>query len=204
MSQMKICPNGHRYDASLPECPYCPKSGSAARTMVDDGGTAGGTAATLIDNSGGGMGVDLNKTLIDDGNMGQPASRGAAPRRNPRATMIMTSEDHEDASSEVAENRKLVGWLACYTWNSFGDSYVLREGKTQVGAEDVCAIHIDDSMISGQHAQFLFRGSKLRLRDNFSTTGTFVNGVDIEDEPRVLEDGDEIKMGSTIFKLRLV
>jgi len=202
MGKMRICPNGHRYDATLSECPYCPKSGAAARTVVDnaaDGGF-GGTAATLIDNRGGGAG-DLNKTLIDDS---MASGGGSAPRSNPRATMIMTSEDHEEEAVNYGETRKLVGWLASFTWNSFGDSWTIRQGKTKIGASPDCEIHIDDAMVSGEHAQLLFRGNKLRLKDNFSTGGTFVNGEDIEDDPRVLKDGDEIKMGTTVFKLRLV
>lgn len=202
MSRMKVCPNGHRYDASLPECPYCPKSsGGAGSTKVDGGG--GGAGATLVDGGGGG-----GETLIDGGDaktlLDSEGAVGGAGGGNPRATMIMSAPDEESDEPRDVEQRKLVGWLSCFTWEPFGKSYEIREGKTYVGTSPEQNIVIDDPEMSREHAQFLFRGGKLRLKDNFSTNGSFVNGEDIEDDPRILADGDEIQMGKTVFRLRFV
>ena len=199
MSQMKICPNGHRYDASLPACPYCPSSDSHNKTLVDE--TAVGAGVTLVDESSAPNNYNAKTLTADDMNKDD---LNRAPKHSPRATMILTNEEHSDASKDVSSNKKLVGWVACFTWNSYGDSYVLRQGKTLIGSSPDSEIHIEDPLISASHAQFLYRGNKLRIRDNFSSNGTFVNDEDIEDEPRILLDGDEIRMGSTVFKLKLV
>ena len=65
MSQMKICPNGHRYDASLPACPYCPSSDSHNKTLVDE--TAVGAGVTLVDESSAPNNPDKNNLFIQSG-----------------------------------------------------------------------------------------------------------------------------------------
>lgn len=191
MSNMKVCPNGHMYDASRDFCPYCPRPDATAATRVD----YGSDAATLVETGSG-----MDKTMIDTGNL-PPVRSG---KIDPKATMIVSSPDDLSEKEELTAQGKLVGWIACFTWDRNGKSYELREGKTSVGSDSSCDIPVNDPGMSRTHAQFLFRGGKLRVKDSFSTNGTFVNGKDIESDPMVLNDGDVITMNKTSFKLRLV
>lgn len=113
------------------------------------------------------------------------------------------SSDSKSASATSGQG-KLVGWLVTFTWNPLGVDYRIRAGKTRIGSSGDMDIKIPDGLVSGSHAQLLFRNGELKIRDNFSTNGTQVNGVDIGDSPHLLKDGDQIQMGNTHFILRFV
>jgi hypothetical protein len=58
-----------------------------------------------------------------------------------------------------------------------------------------------DRYMSKEHAVLTVGSAALVLADAGSTNGTFVNGVQV---PRaVLQDGDEVRMGESVFKVRL-
>lgn len=59
-------------------------------------------------------------------------------------------------------------------------------------------IPLDDDAVSRKHARFAWTGSSYIVRDLGSTNGTFVNDVNVRE--RTLVDGDQIKIGRTIFK----
>lgn len=111
--------------------------------------------------------------------------------------MIMSTDDDSLPEEKMTDQRKLIAWIACFTWESFGKSYEIREVKTSIGADTSSDIHIDDPGMTGNHAQLLYRSGKLRIKDNFSTNGTYVNGKDIEADLYVLQDGDVITTGKT-------
>jgi pSer/pThr/pTyr-binding forkhead associated (FHA) protein len=99
--------------------------------------------------------------------------------------------------------RKLVGWLVSYTIDPLGIDFRLYEGKNVIGsAPDNEITVMGDKLVSSRHATILFRSNKFRLKDEFSTNGTFLNNEDIEDEVIALTDGDIIKVGATFFKFR--
>ena len=59
-------------------------------------------------------------------------------------------------------------------------------------------VPLDDDAVSRKHARFAWTGSSYIVRDLGSTNGTFVNDVNVRE--RTLIDGDQIKIGRTIFK----
>ena len=59
-------------------------------------------------------------------------------------------------------------------------------------------VPLDDDAVSRKHARFAWTGSSYIVRDLGSTNGTFVNDVNVRE--RTLVDGDQIKIGRTIFK----
>jgi pSer/pThr/pTyr-binding forkhead associated (FHA) protein len=69
-----------------------------------------------------------------------------------------------------------------------------------IGRDDNCAVFIDDSKVSRQHAEVQHRGEAFLLKDLGSTNGTWMNGQQIEQH--ILQDGDVIHIGSTqiVFK----
>lgn len=63
-------------------------------------------------------------------------------------------------------------------------------------------IHLDDTFVSAKHALFETTADGLRVEDLRSTNGTQVNGVDISD-PVVLQAGDQVEVGDTIFRVEV-
>jgi len=61
-----------------------------------------------------------------------------------------------------------------------------------------------DPYCSGRHADLTFADGKFTLTDVGSTNGTLVNGVKLEiDAPREVQEGDEITLGRTVFRLEV-
>ena len=205
-NEFKKCPNGHYYQGS--HCPYCktnnnfgtPTSGptevipnpvgSQAPTepMSDIGGptktTVVGDGPTVVTNGGGTR--PCSRTIFDDGESGfSPQDNGIGVNQG-----------------GYRETRKLVGWLVSYSLDAMGVDFKLYEGRNIIGRDAECNISVNDNMVSAKHAVILFRAGKYSITDSQSSHGTFVNDEDIELEPRYLQDGDQIRMGKTLFKFR--
>lgn len=72
-----------------------------------------------------------------------------------------------------------------------------------IGRDDSCAISIPDGRISRRHLQIVFEGGADRYVavDVGSSNGVIVNGERLErGAERVLEDGDEISIGSSCLR----
>jgi len=174
MKDNKTCKNGHLYEPTLKDCPYCPQGDSLDATILD---------STDLDAT-----VDASDKTVIMGNQ----------REDKTAIHQPGSTDAENYSMV---GRKLVGWLVSYTWNKEGDDYQLREGKTTIGANTSSDICLSDNELSDNHATILYRSDKFKIKDEFTTNGTYINGKEI-DEQSVLTDGDIIKVGKTEFKFR--
>ena len=72
-----------------------------------------------------------------------------------------------------------------------------------LGADNKCDIMISDSEVSGHHATILYRSGKFKIKDEFSTNGTLIDGNEIEDQTE-LEDGNTITLGKTDFLFRRI
>jgi diguanylate cyclase (GGDEF)-like protein len=77
--------------------------------------------------------------------------------------------------------------------------------RIPVGVDElVCGRHtstqipLDDDAVSRHHAHFGQRGSSVVVSDLGSMNGTFVNDASVREH--TLQDGDQIKIGHTIFK----
>ena len=110
-------------------------------------------------------------------------------------------QESESTKGGQVSGRKLVGWLVSYTWNPQGEDYQLREGKTNIGADNSSDICVNDPEVSAHHCTLLYRSGKFRIKDEFSTNGTAINDKEI-DEQTELKDGDLIKIGKTELKFR--
>jgi hypothetical protein len=200
MSDFKLCKNGHYYQSSLEECPYCPKTASYRpaplepdKTKVVNPATEAGLDKTKImqtpnedlGSTQPGNNSHLAKTQIFSADA-QPA--GAAPQVKP---------------APAQSGRKLVGWLVSFTIHPNGADFRLYEGRNTIGSDAGCDIVItNDGAISGKHLTILNRMGAYKFKDELSTNGTFIN--DVFEEEGSLKDGDSIKIGSTLFKFRTV
>lgn len=82
---------------------------------------------------------------------------------------------------------------------SEGAERAVEQGTT-IGREG-CDITIGDPDVSRRHAEIQIVGAVLSIQDLGSTNGTFVNGERI-DQPRSLRDGDEVRIGAVVWRLR--
>lgn len=80
----------------------------------------------------------------------------------------------------------------------FGRSYPLL-GPTVVGRAPECALHLDASGLSRQHARLIPAGDGVQVEDMGSTNGTFINGKRVQ--RGVAAPGDEIGFDTLRFRL---
>ncbi len=78
-----------------------------------------------------------------------------------------------------------------------GSAFPLSNGDISIGREPSNAISILDSSVSRRHCLIQKVAEQFRIKDLESRNSTLVNGVPIQE--RLLEDGDEIKVGNSVF-----
>jgi len=81
-------------------------------------------------------------------------------------------------------------------------SFDVVEGVSSIGRREGNDIVVPDPYCSGSHAELKVEGGEFTITDVGSTNGTLVNGVRLEpDSPRVLQPGDELTIGHSVFKI---
>lgn len=80
-----------------------------------------------------------------------------------------------------------------------GKRYELNKSSMFIGRDVAAEIAINDPNASRKHAEVFKDGNIVKLRDNKSTNGTFVNDKPIKEDV-VLRKEDMIKVGNTILK----
>lgn len=205
MDDFKQCNNGHFYEHGLAACPYCPKvdlGGGHANNQFSE------TVLEKTSNYGSKTAIeeDLEKTKLM--NESEPNVQ-AAPQFFGDLDKTYIKLDNPDApnykkNKAPRRNRMLVGWLVSYTIDEMGRDFRLYEGRNSIGTNPINDIVvIQDPSISGHNTTILFRGDKCFIKDEFSTNGTKLNGVEISpNEVPELEDGSILHVGNTLFKFR--
>ena len=77
--------------------------------------------------------------------------------------------------------------------------YILDEVKFTIGRSPENKIQLEDNAVSMKHVEIRVEDDKCFIRDLRSLNGTLVAGKKIYGE-KYLNDGDEIEIGSTVFK----
>lgn len=96
------------------------------------------------------------------------------------------------------EQSKKDACLVVINGADLGKKYLLAQSSTVIGRSSKVDIQIDEESISRSHAVIDNYGDSVVARDLESTNGTYVNDVQIREKR--LNDGDQIKIGRTIFK----
>ena len=91
--------------------------------------------------------------------------------------------------------------ITMYLTNA-GRRYLLPEGANVIGRAHDTAIRIDSGGVSRHHARIVVQGDEARVEDLGSKNGTFVGGALVTD-PRVLNDGDEIRVGPVALTFKV-
>jgi diguanylate cyclase (GGDEF)-like protein len=82
--------------------------------------------------------------------------------------------------------------------SELGKRIPLTLDEMECGRSMATGIPLDDDAVSRRHARFAWTGSSFIVSDLGSTNGTYVNDVTVRE--RTLGDGDQVKIGHTIFK----
>jgi pSer/pThr/pTyr-binding forkhead associated (FHA) protein len=72
----------------------------------------------------------------------------------------------------------------------------LPSGRFVIGRSSRCQIVLDDPLVSRRHAEMIVEPEAATIADLNSINGVHVNGEPLLGEPRMLEDGDHIVVGS--------
>jgi transcriptional regulator with GAF, ATPase, and Fis domain len=80
---------------------------------------------------------------------------------------------------------------------SKGSSFPISVESFAIGREASNSLALEDASVSRWHAGVRYTGEECTLKDLNSRNGTFVNGVPVRE--RVLENGDEIRIGRSVF-----
>ena len=68
--------------------------------------------------------------------------------------------------------------------------------ELSIGRTDLATVVLDDAWLSRVNTTFFVDDGELLVTDENSTNGTFLNGDRVEGRPRVLRDGDQLKVGT--------
>ncbi len=80
-----------------------------------------------------------------------------------------------------------------------GRRYELPDDEPQLIGRSSEALDTTDQTISRRHAELTPDTGKWYIRDLHSSNGTFVNGVRVTTERRLLRPGDQVRTGATLF-----
>jgi two-component system NtrC family sensor kinase len=80
-----------------------------------------------------------------------------------------------------------------------GRRYELPDDEPQLIGRSSEAMDTTDQTISRRHAELTPDSGKWYIRDLQSSNGTFVNGIRVTTERRLLRPGDQVRTGATLF-----
>ncbi|QDG54104.1 FHA domain-containing protein [Persicimonas caeni] len=102
-----------------------------------------------------------------------------------------------------ASRASKVNWLVGQSESVAGQNFHLGERTVTIGRGLGNFIQISDENASRVHAQFNASPVGVKVKDMGSSNGTLLNGEKLEPEqPRRLQDGDEIAIGDAVFVYR--
>lgn len=123
------------------------------------------------------------------------AGRDDRDRRSRRS-----GPDPGAGSGGPGANRPKYNWLVARSGPLEGKSFHLGQRLGTVGRGLGNFIQVSDDSVSDVHMQFRGAASGMQVKDMGSSNGTEINGEPIEEDTFVsVEDGDEIKVGETVF-----
>jgi hypothetical protein len=211
MSEFKLCKNGHHYQATLEDCPYCPKPGGyhtgpnqLKNTVLSDRNQSDWDHTRIETSLPEAPPTPVSPVPVSTPSV-VPATSFTPPLTPPVSvappSLARTQLHTPEGAAGGTANRKLVGWLVSYTLNPSGADFRVYEGRNSLGVDPGCDIVVPhDPAVSARHLTLLYRADGFRFKDELSTNGTFINEV-MRDEG-LLHDGDLIRVGSTVFKFR--
>jgi hypothetical protein len=169
--------------------------------------------AALRPNSNSQANAHENLSQLKPGGDGQNGSRAPVPAQQPETAGKAAAA--VNLSSSQAPSDKAQAKLVIERGKSAGKQFLLSASESQIGRWDADGgifpdVDLDsddpEAKVSRRHARITFRDGQYFLEDLGSTNGTFVNrGRRLSPGTRqALADGDEIIVGKTFLRFRLV
>ena len=179
---------------------YCDECGAALRPNSNSRANAPGNAPG-------------NVSQLKPGSDGQNGARAPVPAPQPEAARKAAAA--MNISPSHGSSDKAHAKLVIERGKSAGKQFLLIAAESQIGRWDADGgvfpdvdLDTDDpeAKVSRRHARVTFRDGQYFLEDLGSTNGTFVNrGKRLSPGTRqALSDGDEIIVGKTFLRFRLV
>jgi diguanylate cyclase (GGDEF)-like protein len=113
---------------------------------------------------------------------------------NPSQTVVTVISQRRQIDEEARE-----GCLVIIYGDDLGRRVPLvSDGPMTIGRSSRCEVHVDQESVSRNHARIKREKGRFAIEDLDSTNGTYVNDELVEET--VLRDGDQLKIGRTIFK----
>ena len=103
---------------------------------------------------------------------------------------------------QIQEKRSLSGWLAIFEGNLQGEAFPLYQGRNIIGSSSQCHIQVPEEGVQDQHLSVRFSKEKCLLTDLDTESGIFLNGK--RTYRSELKDGDKIKIGKAVFRIKLL
>lgn len=139
----------------------------------------------------------VRASLFSTGRLGQETADTAA---DGGAHVWRESEHEAEWLGEIREHIELPGEYLAYEEDGETTVVALTQEWTRVGRSLAADVRFDDPTVSRRHALLVRQPDGVRVLDDRSLNGVFVNGERIE--WRMLEDGDEIVVGR--YRLRFL
>lgn len=107
--------------------------------------------------------------------------------------------DDDTLKLRLEEAKSTAPVLVVISGKPLGKSFFVSKESMFLGRDLTADISIGETSISRRHTEFKVTADGIEVSDLGSTNGTFVNDQKVE-SPRILEDGDLVRCGSTILK----
>ncbi len=91
-------------------------------------------------------------------------------------------------------------WLVMRTADGVERPFPLEKPRTVIGRDTHCDVRIALPAVDGRHCELIHDGQILTLNDLGSTTGTFHNGIRVEQA--VVAPRDTVTVGPVTFEVR--
>jgi DNA-directed RNA polymerase subunit RPC12/RpoP len=106
---------------------------------------------------------------------------------------VPANTEREQLLAQARESIEEPGEYLCYEENDELQTIALTREWTRIGRSLAADVRLDDPTVSRRHALVVRQADGVRLLDDRSLNGVFVNEVRVES--KTLEDGDEIVIG---------
>jgi pSer/pThr/pTyr-binding forkhead associated (FHA) protein len=113
----------------------------------------------------------------------------------------ITRESRDQVAEQVRESTSRAAVLILFEGGEH-TVHDLTVGSHRIGRSITADIQLEDPMISRKHAVIERDGASVRVLDDRSLNGVFVNGERVELQ-RGLGNGDEVQIGGFVLRLLL-
>ena len=103
-------------------------------------------------------------------------------------------DDHTKPLEKQASNKNIKYLLTLLNLELMSSSWILQNGKYTIGRLSNHQIILDDVTVSRNHASIDIKNEKVKISDNNSTNGIYVNDNLIANDA-IIKSGDKLQIG---------